>query len=112
MLGRALVVASLVIQSHLCLTPTLVAVSEQVAKLQEEGRKFEERSAKGGGQDDNADRNFFLEEVNRLQREFMDSQDIPVKDTQLKALRTKWRNEAYEALKQRKEDKNFFERQT
>ncbi|GMH77252.1 hypothetical protein TrRE_jg7662 [Triparma retinervis] len=85
-------------------------LNSQVAKLQDEA------SARGGekgslGQGDEADKDFFLEEVNRRQREFLESQDIPVKDAQLKTLRLKWRNEAYEAVKQRRQDLKFYESQ-
>jgi hypothetical protein len=87
----------------------LEELSGQVAKLQDEA-KARGREKGSVGQDE-ADKAFFLEEVNRRQIEFLDSQDIPVKDAQLKTLRVKWRNEAYEAVKQRRQDMKFFESQ-
>jgi len=63
----------------------------------------------GGDGGETDDLNFFLEEIARLEREFVGSSGTgKVTDSQLEVLRGKWRTQAHVSLLRRKGDKEFY----
>ena len=92
-------------------------LKEQVENMVElmkgmEGRiaelEMKEVTRGGEAEEMEEEERWFLEEVARLQREFIDGQSSKVSDEQLKSLRGKWRVEAFNQLERRREDKGFF----
>jgi len=58
------------------------------------------------------DMDFFLGEVTRLEREFLERSETKVTDSQLEGLRNKWRTQAHVALGRRKADREFLKGRT
>ena len=83
-------------------------LEKKVAKVQENAAESEAQRKLGKAQARQSDEEFFLHEVQRLHQSFVDEQDTKVTDGQLKSLRIKWRAEALERLKHRREDLKYF----